>query len=135
MDVRIAVLADYASISEGNKLNILGIFRAIMAPSEPVVHSQMQVVAQLEFNSSETGTKTFKTALVDADGREIFAISGEAVIPRAPHGGPSLLNHVLNLNNVVFPRFGDYEFRILLDGVTHCTIPLTVVKTVQPRES
>jgi len=130
MEVRIAVLADYASISEGNKLNILGIFRAIMAPQEPVLHSGMQVVVQLEFNSSETGTKTLKTVLVDADGREMFAISGEAMIPRAPHGRPSLLNHILNLQNVVFPRFGDYEFRVLLDGVTHCTIPLAVTKAV-----
>ena len=128
MQVRISVLADYASVSEGHKLNILGIFRQIIALSEPVVCPQIKVVAQFEFNSSETGSRTLKIVLVDADGREIFMVSGQIQVPHSSDGKPTLLNQILNLNNIVLPKFGQYEFRILLDDITQCTIPLDVVR-------
>ena len=132
MNVRIGVLADYASMSQGHKLNILGIFTNIMAQTEPITHTQMKLVAQFEFNSSEVGNKNLKIELVDEDGREILSISGEIQIPHSPDGSPSLLNQILNFNNIVFPRFGEYEFRILLDGLTVCTIPLRVVRVNTP---
>jgi hypothetical protein len=134
MEVRIGVLADYASISEGNKLNIMGIFTNIMATATPVVHPQMMLVAQLEFNSSEDGEKNIKIVLVEDDGQDIFSISGKVQIDRAADGGPSLLNQILRLNAVVFPKFGRYEFRLVLDGITACSIPLQVIRVGAPSE-
>lgn len=134
MEVRIGVLADYASISDGSKLNIMGIFTNIMATTEPVVHSQMVLVAQLEFNTSECGEKNLKIVLVEEDGQDIFSVSGKVKIERAADGGPSLLNQILQLNAVVFPKAGQYEFRIVLDGITACSIPLRVVRVSTPPE-
>ena len=48
MKTRIAVLADYASLSIEHKLNIMGIFTAINAAQTPVVHPQMKLVTQFE---------------------------------------------------------------------------------------
>ena len=43
MGLRIGVLADYASVSENNKLNIMGIFTNIMSVTEPIVQPQMML--------------------------------------------------------------------------------------------
>jgi len=132
MELRIGVLADYASVSENNKLNIMGIFTNIMSVTEPIVQPQMMLVAQFEFDSSECGEKSIKIVLVEEDGQDIFSISGKVQIDRAADGGPSLLNQILRLNTIVFPKFGRYEFRIVLDGRTECRIPLRVVRVVVP---
>lgn len=135
MKVKVAVLADYASTSD-SKLNILGIFTTINALQEPIVHAQMKLVSQIEFNSSEAGEKRLKIALVDEDGIEMFSISGAVTIKRSPDGRPVLLNQILNLADVNFPKFGDYEFRLLLDDRTEAEIPVTVTKaTVSPGEN
>jgi hypothetical protein len=128
MNVRIAVLADYASLSIDQKLNILGIFTGISAHQTPVVHPQMKLVSQIEFSSSEVGDKRIKIALVDDDGLELFSISGIVTIDPSLDGRPSLFNQILDLTNLTFPRFGDYEFRLLFDGITISEVPLTVTK-------
>ena len=48
MLVRIAALADYASISLGDKLNILGIFSTIKARSVPIVHARFRIAASTD---------------------------------------------------------------------------------------
>lgn len=128
MDVRVAVLADFASISEGGKLNILGIFTNIFAESVPAVHHQMQLVTAFEFDSSEAGNKNIKIELVEEDGKDIFSMSGVIRVDRDPNGRSTVINQMLNFNNMVFPKFGNYEFRVLLEGLTVCNIPLSVLK-------
>ncbi|MGE5141065.1 MAG: DUF6941 family protein [Rudaea sp.] len=132
MRVRIAALADYASISLGDKLNILGVFSMIMARQEPVVHAQMQLVVQLEFDPTEAGKKESRIVLVDRDGRELLAMAGEIVVPRAPLGEPAVINQILVLNSVTFPRFGRYEFRLLINGRLEASVPLTVKRVHEP---
>jgi hypothetical protein len=133
MRVRIAVLADYASISIGDKLNILGIFSNIVARAEPIVHPQMQLVVQFEFDSVEAGKKDVKIVLQDEDGKDILTVRGEINVPRSPHGGPSMVNQILVLNSTNFPKFGSYEFRVLINDRTEAEIPLTVSRSSEPQ--
>ncbi len=133
MLVRIAALADYASLAVGDKLNIMGLFSNIMARGEPIVHAQMHLVVQFEFEPSEAGKKEVRIILEDADGREVLSLGGEIVVARALHGEPSTVNQIIALNNVTFPRFGRYEFRVLLNGRLEATIPVTVQR-VQEQE-
>jgi hypothetical protein len=44
MEVTVAVLADYANVSQDGKLNIMGIFQEINATSLPFVLPQMYLV-------------------------------------------------------------------------------------------
>ena len=133
MQVRIAVLADYASISVGEKLNILGIFSMIMAHSEPIVHAQMQLVVQFEFDAAESGKKEVRVVLEDQDGNNLLTLGGEIVVPRTPRGEPATVNQILLLNNVTSPHFGRYEFSVLLNNRLEATIPVTV-KRVREQE-
>ena len=70
MQLRIGVLADYASISVDNKLTILNIFTNLVATSEPINHPQMALVTQFEFDPSEAGNKSLRIELVDEDGKQ-----------------------------------------------------------------
>ncbi len=128
MKARIAVLADYASLSIEHKLNILGVFTTINATKAPVVHPQMKLVAQFEFDASEAGQHPMRVVLIDADGNELLSIAGVITIQPPPGGKPALMNQLLDLTNLTFPRFGDYEFRILIDDEVAAEIPLTVAQ-------
>ncbi len=135
MEVRIAVLADFASFTADQKLNILGVFRQIYALQAPIIHPQFKVVFQLEFNSSEGGEKQIKIELVDEDGAEMLSISAKLRVESMPDGRASLINQILDFAGFTFPKFGDYDFRIVLDGITVCVIPLTVAQiTASPAE-
>ncbi len=133
MQVRIAVLADYASISLGDKLNVLGIFSNILARAEPVVHSQMQLVMQFEFDSTEAGKKNVQILLQDQEGQELLQMNGEIAVPRLPRGESATINQILLLNNTNFPKFGQYEFRVVINGRLEATIPLTVRKAEESK--
>ena len=126
MLIRIAALADYASISLGDKLNILGIFSTIMARAEPAVHGQMQLVVQYEFDPLEAGPKEARVILSGPDGEELVNMHGEILVPRVPRGESAVINQILQLNNVTFPHFGRYEFRVLLNGRLEASVPLAV---------
>lgn len=116
MQIRIAALADYTNITDNGKLNILGIFSQIHASDVPAVHPLMQFVVQFAFEPHETGNKTIRIALQDADGHELLSMEGRLDIPRPESADPVVVNQILVLQNVVFPQFGNYEFVIELDG-------------------
>lgn len=132
MDVRIAVLADFASITNDQKLNVMGVFRQLSAAQAPATHPQFKLVLQLEFNSSETGDKQIKIDLVDEDGVELFSLGGKLHVGRTANGHPTVINQVVDFAGFTFPKFGDYEFRVVLDGITACVIPLAVTHVAAP---
>jgi hypothetical protein len=128
MKTRIAVLADYAGLSIEHKLNIMGVFTTINAPKTPVVHAQMKLVTQFEFDASEAGQHQMRIVLVDADGHELLSIGAMVSIQPAQDGRPAMMNQIFDLTHLSFPVFGDYEFRVLLDDEIAAEIPLTVAQ-------
>jgi len=48
MEVVLAVLADYANVSQEGKLNIMGIFDIISSEKFPTFHPEMKLVVQFE---------------------------------------------------------------------------------------
>jgi hypothetical protein len=135
MKVLIAALADYASISQGNKLNVLGIFRNIQAVQVPAAHPQMYVVIQFEFESVEAGPKAAAVILEDADGNEVVSLRGPITVPRGPSGHASIFNLILTLNNVTFQDYGAYEVKVLLGDRIEAELSLQVDRVGGPAES
>lgn len=132
MKTRIAVLADYAGLSIEHKLNILGVFTTINAPKTPVVHPQMKLVTQFEFDASEAGQHQMRIVLVDADGHELLSLAAQVTIQHPHDARPALMNQIFDLTHLSFPAFGDYEFRILIDDEIAAEIPLTVAQINAP---
>ncbi len=126
MRVKIAALADYASLS-GKKLNILGIFSVIYANQVPCRHTQMAIVVQFEFDPIESGQKQMRIELRDEDGQEVFSVAGMGMIPAAKEAEPTIVNQIVSLRDTVFPAFGQYDFKVLIDDEPVTTLPVKIL--------
>jgi hypothetical protein len=132
---KIAVLADYANVADGSKLNVMGVFTILHATSVPVLLPQMVVVAQFECEPADAGEKSARVALNDADGQELFRLSSQVVIPRDQEGYPALYNQVLVMNNLVLPAFGPYVFQLFIDDEWMVDIPWRVAPIASPAQT
>lgn len=110
----------------------MGIFSVLNAPVVPVVHPQMQIVTQFEFEPSEAGEKEIKFVLLDEDGRELFRLGNHFIVKRDPGGLPTLANQILVFNGATFPQFGSYRFDILIGEEIKAQIPLEVIQFQLP---
>jgi hypothetical protein len=131
MDVRMAVIADHASVDKADKLSVNGIFGVIWAEETPAIHPVLNLVFQLEFNTLEAREKDIHIVLRDADARELLSLSGVMQVPLRPEGEPILVSQIIHLSMLTFPQFGRYEFKIIIDDDPEITIPLTVARPVR----
>ncbi len=126
MQVKLALLADYANVTAEGKLNILGIFDRIAVQQLPVVHPQMHLILRLEAHTAERNrAHNIEIRLHDPDGQTVFEVKGEMV----PHGVPgtaTATNQILTLNNLQLGKAGGYMFVIFVDNDLKSEIPLAV---------
>lgn len=128
MNLTLGLIADYANVSREGKLNILGIFNIIWASKFPAVHPSMHLVVRFEAHSAEAGeSRAVKIRLVDADGNHLFDFGGPITIPKGQAGNPIVMDHIIALNQVTFPKPGTYEFSILVDNDHKGEIPVQVL--------
>ncbi len=127
MKSTIAVLADYANVETHGKLNIMGIFDVINAHQIPAFHPQMQLVVRFVADPSETNVAfPVEVQLVDEDGEAALRIKGQLTFHGAASGEQSTTNYIVSLNNTRFDKYGDYEFKVLVQDEPVATIPLRV---------
>jgi len=125
--VKIALLADYSNVSREGKLNILGIFDTIYAPTFPTSHPHMQLVMRFEGGAEDAGsTRQLEVQLQAQDGAVLFRVPGTLAVQRSELGEIVRAEHILTLNNVTFEQPGRYAFHIILDGRTEAMVPLRV---------
>jgi hypothetical protein len=128
MDVKLAVLADYASISLEGKLNIMGIFDEINAPSLPVILPIFYVVVSYSTRATEfDADKNLEIALQTEDGRVLVRLQQPVHVPRPPRpGARGTVNQVHALAGLPFENEGSYQFVISVDGHPIGDIPLRI---------
>jgi hypothetical protein len=128
MDVRLAVLADFASITREGKLNILGIFDEINTQNLPVQLPVFYVVVSYEAGPAEFDTKkSTQIAVTDDDGNVMVRLEQDITVSRARRPGTrSTMNQIIGIAGLPFPKAGDYQFAVLIDGGEAGTIRLRV---------
>jgi hypothetical protein len=128
MKVVIATIADCANISDLGKMNIMGVFRNIFSPVAPCRHLQFYVAIILRPDADQKGTEHFiQLVLRDADSKPIGQFDELSfTVPNAPAGVTPEVNLVIAMNQIQFPRFGDYFIDILIDRSRLHSIDLTV---------
>jgi len=133
VDVTLAVLADYANVSQDGKLNIMGIFQEVNPPVLPFPLPQMYLVVSFAAEPAEFDTvKDIKIALLDNDGNEMLALEGRAQVPRPQRPGMrAYMNELIGLSGITFERAGDFAFAILVGGETKETVSLHVNEPTQ----
>jgi hypothetical protein len=133
MEVTVAVLADYANVSQDGKLNIMGIFQEINPPVLPFALPQMYLVLSFSAGPAEFGTtRNIRIPLMQSDGQEIFSLQAQMQIPRANRPGSRVyMNEAIGLAGVTFHQPGDYAFSILVGDDEKATVPLHVNEPIQ----
>ncbi len=127
MEIPLAVVADYANVAEGGKLNIMGVFDRMWCPAFPITHPQLSIVLKMEVDPAEYNSeKAMEIKLLDADGDQKWAMTWKVNIGMPPPGQRVHINQILNLQNTQFEKPGDYVFVVLVNGDPKARIPLKV---------
>jgi hypothetical protein len=130
-----ALIADEANVSQEGKLNVLGVFDRIAAPSFPTVHPKMVFVFRIEAGYGDGGQPVpVRVRLMDADGEVIFEAGGDIVAPEVEPGDFATSHQLFSLVGVRFPHPGMYKFVIDLAGCPPHETPLVVVQAAWPPE-
>ena len=126
MQIKLALLADYANVTAEGKLNILGIFDRIAVQQIPAVHPQMHLILRLEAHPAERDrVHNIEIRLYDPDGHTVFEVKGDIV----PHGTPGqtiATNQILTLNNLQLNKPGGYTFVVFVNNDLKSEVTLGV---------
>jgi hypothetical protein len=132
LQVKLAVLADYANVTADGKLNILGIFDRINLMQVPAVHPQMHLVLRLEAHAAERErAHKIEIRLHDPDGATIFEVNGD-IVPHGEGAHPVSTNQILTLNNLQLEKIGAYNFIIFINNDMKSELPLHVEFVTMP---
>jgi hypothetical protein len=126
MQIKLAVLADYANVTAEGKLNILGIFDRINVSQVPAVHPQMHLILRLEAHPAERDRQhKVEIRLHDPDGQTVFEVKGD-IVPSGPPGQTIATNQILTLNNLQLEKPGGYMFIVFVNNDLKTEVPLGV---------
>jgi hypothetical protein len=126
MQIKLALLADYANVTAEGKLNILGIFDRISVQEIPAVHPQMHLILRLEAHPAERDrSHNVEIRLYDPDGQTVFEIKGD-VVPHGQSGQTIATNQILTLNNLQLDKSGGYTFIVFVNNDLKTEVPLGV---------
>jgi hypothetical protein len=118
MKIQMLITADYASVDlASGKINILGAFARISTRQFPAIHPRLALVVKLAPDGplETTEPRNVTIRLTDADGAELFITSGIVTLGRDENGNRQDVNIILELNQIVFPHPGVYEFSVSVD--------------------
>lgn len=132
MEIDLALLADAATVDAAGKLNILGIFDRISAPSFPAPHPHLSLVLRFSAGLNESGAHVVEIVLRDPNGEEVVRVKGDMKFGPGPSnaGGRVRVPQVLNLGRLVFPKPGRYSFDVSVDQEHQISIPLTLHEAI-----
>lgn len=117
MYVQLALVCDDARVREDGKMDIHGIFNDLIAPGFPAKQERMVLVTTISWDRTDQGRNKFKVDLVGPDGRPSLTVDGHTDVDTRPaHRPPPRTRLVLPLEEVVFPRPGEYRFEIRVKG-------------------
>ncbi len=133
MELLTILAADYANIAQGGKINVMGIFRNIYATRFPAAHPSMALIVKLGADLGEYGDeRTLTIKLLTADGRELMRIESPIKIPEGKGGQRPEVNAIFEINGMVFPEPGRYQFSVQVDRDVKGSLALDVVKLEEP---
>src|SRR5437868_98006 len=116
MDLTLAVLCDYANVSQDGKLNILGIFTEVNAGALPAIPGTFYLVTSFGAGLAEAGQqKVITVAFLGADGQDLGRFEQQVTVPTpARPGSRAVVNQIARLDGVAFTKAGDYSFAVLV---------------------
>jgi hypothetical protein len=129
VDLLAILVADYASVDDKKKLNVMGVFNEIHSSSFPAMHPTMAIVTRLSASASEANSiRKLVVKILDEDGQtELLNYTRDINVPQAPPGRRSAIDGLLRVQGVIFPSPGTYQVSVLVDGDEKGSVPLYVI--------
>lgn len=125
--INFAHMCDLAFLSQGGKVNIIGIFKAIFSSNFPTLHPKFSVITSL--------------IMIDATGnhRQSIRINREEdkkeIVPEInfdfnlDNNKEKEINLISDIVNTQFEKPGKYSIKIYLDGVEVHSLPFELIKS------
>jgi len=126
MEVEVFVLCDAATESAG-KLNILGAFDTIFAPSLPVMHPQCAVAARVRLTASEGEDHSLQVILRNNSGKDIIPpLQSKFKTNFEIPDQPGRLNLVISIGALKLEEYGIHYGQLEVDGKIIAQYPFFV---------
>jgi len=134
MKLRFAAVCEDARPTPDGRLDVHGVYHDLSAPGFPARQDRLVLVLVLEWDRADHGRYLFKADLEDEAGNVSLTVEGETEVHRPLPGSPPARSQlIMPVEDVVFPRAGQYAFRIKVKGQTLEGPSLYLMQT--PQES
>ena len=96
-----------------------GVDHDLSAPGFPAKQDHLVLVLVIEWGHKDHGRFQFKADLEDSEGNISLTVEGESEVRAAPEGHPPPRSQlVMPMDGVIFPKPGQYLFRVKVKGET-----------------
>jgi hypothetical protein len=124
VQLRYALIADFANVTQDGKLNVLGVMDRIFSPQYPAVHRVMFLVVSLESeHEDDEQTRAIDIQLIDPDAQVVSRIQGQIEFG----AGKQILNQIHVFQDVLFQGPGAYQFNIFFEETLTKTVDLELL--------
>jgi hypothetical protein len=119
MHLRFSAICEDARTTHDGKVDVQGVYHDLAAPGFPARHDRLVLVLVLEWDRADQGRYLFKADLEDENGEPSLTVEGETEVHRPPPDHPPARSQlIMPIEDVVFPRAGQYSFRLRVKGQT-----------------
>lgn len=126
MNLESFLLCDAATDQHG-KLNVLGAFDNIFARELPIRHPSCSIAARVRFSKIEAGDHAVRIFIIDADGNSIGPkLEGNIGVRIGDNASTAVVNLILNIQNLEFKAYGQYQIDLAIDGNVQASLPLHI---------
>jgi hypothetical protein len=128
MKVEIFTFCD-AAADYGERFSIMGAYDRLFSPTAPCVIERAAIVVRIRFQQSEQGTHHVTVVLIDEDGKVLGKFIDDHIPVAVPPRPNALrIGFVVNINNLMLPKLGEYRADLVVDGHQIGQIPLYLDK-------
>jgi hypothetical protein len=128
MRVDLALLADYAAITNDRKLIVSGVFDAVLIGKVPGKLSRMMLALKLRVYGDEPEEHKVLVRLVEPDGKDVIPATDLGMSVRREDPSLDVVSPlVVSFDNVMFQRVGPYSIDVFLDGAFADRVTFDVV--------
>jgi len=119
MYLRFSAICEDARPTPDGKLDVHGVYHDLAAPGFPARQDHLVLALVLEWDREDHGRYLFKADLEHEDGKVSVTVEGETEVHRPDATRPPARSQlIMPLEGIVFPRAGQYQFRVKVKGQT-----------------
>lgn len=132
MEIRLAVLADYAATTAEGKLVIAGVFDKLFAAELPAAHPRVSLAFRVHVLPEEGREHALKVQYVDPDGNKLLELGGPIPLQQFDAERGADAQFVISFEPLPVNALGRHAFDIFIDDRYEETVSLEVIELKLP---